>query len=272
MILDYSQFIKISGEEGIVNFQAVNYTMDKLTEKKGFCPFCKKKINNEVYHEMNNNINWCTAVEYEHVVQCPQCGWWEHLYSFSSDDTDQGLRATSSELTQAILRTYDEDSKSVPVEILNKYIAENPEKIYGINDKKMEELVACVFKDFMDCDINLVGKSHDGGKDLILLNGDKQIFVQVKRRTQASKVESVSSIRDLIGASIIGEANACIFVTTADHFSKPAQNAAQKVVEKKVLDSFELIDYHRFVDMLKLQRENYPRQWEQLLQIKKINK
>lgn len=58
------------------------------------------------------------------------------------------------------------------------------------------------------------------------------------------------------------------FVTTANHFSKSAQDAARKVVEKNILDSFELIDYQRFVDMLNLQRENYPRKWESLLRIK----
>lgn len=54
------------------------------------------------------------------------------------------------------------------------------------------------------------------GKDLILLDGEKQTFIQVKRRTQAQKVEPVSSIRDLIGASVIGDADACVFVTTAE--------------------------------------------------------
>lgn len=268
MIFDYSQYIESRGDEGIVNFKTVDNTLKKLEEKRGFCPFCKKKIDNRIYYKKNNKIEWCSAVEYESVIQCQLCGWWEHSYTFSSDDICDGLRATSVTLTQAILRSYDIDSKIVPIDILNKYIAKHPEKIYGINDGKMEELVASVFKDFMDCEIKIVGKSHDGGKDLILLNGEKQTFVQVKRRTQANKVENVSCIRDLIGASVIGDADACIFVTTADHFSKPAQVAVQKVVEKKILDSFELIDYHRFVDMLNLQKENYPREWENLLRIR----
>lgn len=116
MILDYSKYIKSKGEEGIVNFHTVNNTLERLNEKRGFCPFCKSKIDN--------------------------------------------------------------------------------------------------------------------------------------------------------GASIIGDANACVFVTTADHFSIHAKNAAQKVVEKKILDSFELIDYHRFVDILKLQKKSYPKEWEQLLRLK----
>lgn len=42
----------------------------------------------------------------------------------------------------------------------------------------------------------------------------------------------------------------------------------KKVVEKNILDSFELIDYQKFVDMLNLQRESYPKEWESLLRIK----
>lgn len=61
-------------------------------------------------------------------MQCTRCGWWEHSYTFSSDDIDEGLRATSTELTQAILRSYDIASKNVPIEVLNRYIAQNPEK------------------------------------------------------------------------------------------------------------------------------------------------
>lgn len=268
MILDYNQYIKESGEEGIVNFTKVKNTLENLQIKSGYCPFCKKKIKNQVYYKWNNKIRWCSAVEYEIVIQCPDCGWWEHSYTFQSDDIDEGIRATTLELTQAVLKKYELDSKSVPIEILNQYIVQHPDKIYGINDKKMEELVASVFKDFVDCDITVVGKSHDGGKDLLLLDGEKQTFIQVKRRTQAQKVEPVSSIRELIGASILGDANACVFVTTADHFSKPAQDAAKKVVEKKILSSFELIDYNRFVNMLNLQRKDYPNKWEEILRIK----
>lgn len=35
MILDYSQYNKYKGEDGIVNFEYVNNTLDKLKEIKG---------------------------------------------------------------------------------------------------------------------------------------------------------------------------------------------------------------------------------------------
>ena len=37
------------------------------------------------------------------------------------------------------------------------------------------------------------------------------------------------------------------FITTVDYFSKPAQEAI-----KRVLNSFELIDYNNFINMLQL--------------------
>ncbi|MFQ7273264.1 MAG: restriction endonuclease [Blautia producta] len=60
-------------------------------------------------------------------------------------------------------------------------------------------------------------------------------------------MEHVFSVRTLIGASLLGDADFCIFITTVDHFSKPAQEAI-----KRVLNSFELIDYNNFINMLQL--------------------
>ena len=211
-------------------------------------------INKEIYYKQNNNIEWCLAVEYESVIQCQDCGWWEPSYTFTSDDVDEGLRATSLEVTRAVLREYNLNSNEIPIDILNNYIKKNPSRLYGINDKKMEELTGAVFKDFYDCEI--------------LLDGEKQTFIQVKRRTCEDKVEPVSSIRDLLGASMLDGANSCIFVTTADHFSKPAQKAAIKAEEKGLVEKFELIDYSRFVEMLKLQKFTLPNIWESILQIK----
>lgn len=64
---------------------------------------------------------------------------------------------------------YHEDSLSVPIEVLNDYIYKNPEKIIHIHDKKMEELVGSVFSSFYNCEAKIVGKSSDGGVDVILV-------------------------------------------------------------------------------------------------------
>lgn len=40
----------------------------------------------------------------------------------------------------------------------------------------MEELVASIFRDHYDCEVQVVGKSNDGGVDLILINFDFNKF------------------------------------------------------------------------------------------------
>lgn len=51
----------------------------------------------------------------------------------------------------------------------------------------MEELVASVFRDFYECEVEVVGKSNDGGVDVIVIDSDNPIMVQVKRRRNSIK-------------------------------------------------------------------------------------
>lgn len=44
MILDYNQYIKESGKEGIVNFTKVKNALENLQIKSGYCPFGKKRL------------------------------------------------------------------------------------------------------------------------------------------------------------------------------------------------------------------------------------
>lgn len=169
-----------------------------------------------------------TFDEKEIVTQCPICGWWEYVYSNNSDAIIDCIRARNLEIKTAILRKYDVDSKHVPIQILNDYISKKPDRIYSIHHKKMEELVQTIFSNFYNCEVELVGKSHDGGKDLIMINSDRPTIIQVKRRTQADKVEPVSSIRELLGVTLLSESSSCIFVTTADHFSSMAIEEVEK--------------------------------------------
>ncbi|MBL0107096.1 MAG: restriction endonuclease [Ignavibacteria bacterium] len=50
--------------------------------------------------------------------------------------------------------------------------------------------------------------------------------VQVKRREKIDKTESVSTIRDFLGAILLGDYPKGIVVSTADKFTKPAQKSS----------------------------------------------
>jgi restriction system protein len=271
LILDYSDYIYREGADGIENGRFKENNIDLFYSEKGICPFCKIKINNNIFHESRNSYpQWLNGSfqEWESVNKCPICGWWEHIYNNSSDAINDGIRLSEIKIHTAILRQYDVNSKIIGIDILSEYIKKNPDRIYNIHHKKMEELTQAIFKEYYNCEIELVGKSHDGGKDLILINSDQPTIIQVKRRTRANKVESVSSIRELLGATILSKAKSCIFVTTADHYSPMAIKEANMAMEIKAVEKYELIDYKRFIDILNLHKivEKVP--WKKLITLK----
>ena len=92
-----------------------------------------------------------------------------------------------------------------------------------------------MFSDFYpSCKVIEFGKTRDGGKDGLLIDGNgKHFLIQVKRRTKKNHTEGVDAIRSLIGvAAITDNVDGCIFVSTADHYSSYAEEAAQKAVDK----------------------------------------
>lgn len=59
----------------------------------------------------------------------------------------------------------------------------------------------------------------------------------------------------------------CIFVSTADHFSKPAKEYASNVINKNIVDTFDLIDCKGFLRMADLVRDKLPDVWTKLLKL-----
>lgn len=272
MIFDYSDYISSKGEMGIVNYETVEKGKAFFSHKP-ICPFCKKTIINTVFSKSDNTKNdWLFGSFYqsETVVQCPVCGWWEHKYTNSSDAIVDGIRANDIEINTAILKKYNDNDSKVPIDLLRTYIATHPDKIYGIDAHKMAELVRAVFSDFYSqCKVIPFGKTRDGGKDgLIVDGGGKQTILQVKRRTSPSATEGVVPIRELLGVAMLEENPVgCIFVSTADHFSREAQNAAQRAVALNRVDCFDLYDCKSFLQLLNITKNEPPKIWERLLKL-----
>ena len=114
-------------------------------------------------------------------------------------------------------------------------------------------------------DFNVVGKSSDGGIDVIVLDSDEPMLVQVKRRTKKGSTEAVKEIRDLIGASVIESRRRLMFVTTADKFSRDAIEARNTVIENGAVEEFELIDFEKFAGLLQLNREEKRPPWSDVI-------
>lgn len=272
MILDYSDFIYREASKGIENHNFREKNINLFYDKKGICPFCNVEIDNRIIENSDDHpdADWLfgTFHEWEYVSRCPQCGWWEYIYQNSSDAILDGIRLSELKITTSVLRKYEIDDKNISINVLSKYIKDNPDKIYNIHHRKMEELVQSVLKEHYDCEVKLVGKSHDGGKDLILIYNDNPTIIQVKRRTKPNMTKGVSKIRELLGTTILAEANSCMFVTTAEHFSPMAIEEAKKAEEIKVVDKFDLVDCQRFLDMLQLHTITDNEPWLKALQLK----
>jgi restriction system protein len=250
-ILDYSEVLKVNGHQDRGE-QAQGSTELFFERSQNTCPFCK--IETERVHEDAQNIypDWLDGGLFsarEHVMQCKKCGWWR----LRCDKLTTGeIEAQSVEVSSAILKSYDLSSKEIPIDILRDYLRTHSEDVIHIHDGRMERLVQSVFREHFSCDVEHVGKSHDGGIDLILINADSPTVVQVKRRKSLDHIESVSGIREFLGATILGKSKNCIYVSTSGKFSEPAIKAANNAVQLGAVESYELYDFDRFFDVLNL--------------------
>jgi hypothetical protein len=265
LILDYSDYSIFENRYGL---NSPNSKRENYYGKIGWCPFCSKDAT-KFYNKSDSFTYdfgpWREICEM--VWQC-DCGWWQiDYYSYMEDEPR--FKDWEKIIYSSELRKFFVGDKNIPIKILRSYLEKYEEKVYQINDKKMEELVASIFREHFQCEVKEVGKSHDGGIDLIMIESDQPTIIQVKRRKSPNMTENVKEIRDLLGATLLSGSKKCIFVTTANHFSPDAINSRNVAIEKGIVESFELFDHRRFFDMLHLYRTDLSETWKQFLQFEK---
>ena len=108
--------------------------------------------------------------------------------------------------------------------------------LYGIDPYKLEDIAQIVFSAYYDCEVKHVGKTGDGGKDLIIVQSDDPILVQVKRRTNSEHIELVKGIREFVGTMYIEGANKGIYLSTAKEFSKGCKETAADLINNRKFD------------------------------------
>lgn len=262
IILDYSDYSIFKSEYGL---NSHNSKPEYFYEKLGWCPFCKKNAV-KGYDKSDSFVYdfgpWREM--HEKAWQC-NCGWWQ-IYFYSYMEEEARNKDWFNVVYSSQLKKFTVGDKNVPIHTLRSYLETNEEKIYSINDGRMEELVASVFREHFQCDVEVVGKSHDGGVDVLLVESDNPTIIQVKRRKSPNRTESVKEIRDLLGATLLSGSRKCIFVTTADHFSPDAINSRNVAIEKNIVESYELFNYNRFLEILKLCQIDVSTVWRNLLQ------
>jgi restriction endonuclease Mrr len=231
-------------------------------KKRGYCPFCHTAIQN-VYKNQKSATLGADLFETIDIWEC-DCGFWEAFSSFT-EEKDLITEIDSKnwqKLYYSKVASVEDSKKEKAVKQLVSEIKNNSARLYSIDPLKFEQIAQYVFSAFFKCEVEHVGKSHDGGVDLLIVNSDKPILVQVKRREKANSVESVSTVRDFLGAMYIKNNFNGIILSTAKSFSKPSQKVILDLKSQNRLESFELFDFSRFCSILNVVDLSRKNNWE----------
>ncbi len=207
------------------------------------CPYCGSDVKN-IYAEIAWHEYWEELWGW-YGYECTGCGWW-----WNYEESGNWGSASPAVHVGSLYKTQEP-----PIELLAaiKAVDADLRILYKMNPTKFEQFVGGILKEFYDCEVLHVGKSHDGGIDLILLDSSGgKVPVQVKRRTSRSKTESVSLIREFRGAMLLHGYNSGMILTTADHFSKEAIEASQPKPHHSLQQCVDLIDARRLLDIMGL--------------------
>lgn len=276
-IITYNEYltlkVEISTAKSEINyeddeFSLVNYYSDDFDNPT--CDICHSKLEivflerKEMKIGKNDYLN-----QIYKVYECQCCGWWKLLdykgYGEVENNQELGLDDFLKTLNKGIIKSYNINDKTIPIDILNNEIKKKPELLYSIHSKSFELLTCDVFSDFYQCEVQHCGKSHDGGIDLFMICSDDPILIQCKRREKPNKIEPISAIREFIGTLFIEGKNKGIYVTTAKDFSREAKKMINEQLYERKFDRFDLINYNDFVSMHNFVNNNIVKPWENIL-------
>jgi len=135
--------------------------------------------------------------------------------------------------------------KDINLEI-KKYFKKYPDKLYKINPRKFEELIASILEDF-GFDVELTKASRDGGRDIIanIRNAVSNYltYVECKRYAPDNKID-VKIIRQVSGVHNFHRPSKSLIVTTSS-FTPDA------IKEASILkDQIDLKDYNNLKEWL----------------------
>lgn len=225
--------------------------IQKFFNNNNVCPFCSTKLE-KVFLGYYSEPRGRDIFEKGEVLECPKCNWWTYKTRFLEEtDLDDSVQALYWDAKYyGISKKYDISDKMIPIEALTMELKKKPEILYGINPYKLEQLSQEILKGVYDCEVHHVGKTGDGGIDLIVLESNEPILVQVKRRENPEHVELVKGVREFVGTMFIENRRKGIYISTAKSFSKGAKDVTEKLLNDRKLDYFELIDYDKLCSLI----------------------
>ncbi|MGY3993054.1 restriction endonuclease [Aeromonas veronii] len=227
--------------------------------KTGLCPVCNSLLKN--YHSKPQFADedyrppepW--LIMHSILCICSLCYWWHSTKVGKINGV--GLNTYSPKMHYPVLEEIDISSNAIAIDELKLILLKNWEDRKNICAGAAESLVQSILKEHLSCDVHTStanANAPDGGIDLHVCskNGNIISAVQVKRRISRHS-ESVSEVRNFVGAMEIEGINKGIFVTTADRFTKSANDIPEKLKAANSRLELQLIDGQRLFELLKCQ-------------------
>ncbi|MDZ4063327.1 MAG: restriction endonuclease [Coriobacteriia bacterium] len=265
-VLDYSEYLEDCAQRVTILSSTIEERPANLETffRLGNCPLCASAAKSVLTAVESSILFPGSGRTLRQAAWECECGWWQ-TYVDQWDD-DVGFSGRYQRTRSAIVCHFDVADDGLPLQTLERYLANHPDALGSISKRKMELLVGSVFSQHRECEVRHVGCTGDGGIDLFIVAGDELSLVQVKQRETGSRrwsAEPAQSVREFLGATLLKGGRSCIFVTTANRFTAPVTEAASVALARQLVDSFELVDRRRFLELLDLVHEGRTGTWEQ---------
>jgi len=218
------------------------------------CPICKSKL------LIDGDPWWVLYCEND------KCGWWANF----PPPQPSGFHSIKSTYKWSLIKKYNIDDKNIPIAHLSNYLRNQPEKIPDVHTIAFEKLIQDFIKDvYRPIELIHIGQPHDGGKDLYgILSNDEPFFVEVKRRKNNKKVESIDTVRKLIGVMVHDGVKKGIVVSSAKGFSPKAKELALPKSNSLTNYALDLISFDEIAKWLKIRKNEDNKYYRKIIKPK----
>lgn len=183
------------------------------------CPYCKSRIIRAGWHLQGRHQDSFATFR---LRSCEYCGYWQF------HEQSQNPLWTHMQWNSYVSRARSFES-SLEQEIstdLAQALRRNRSNWVHFDARRFERFVGSVIKaNAPDTEVIHIGQSHDGGVDLLLIRGQTDTLIQVKRRLN-ERAESVDTVRNLLGVMYHDRSLRGVVITTAHRFSPAAKDLA----------------------------------------------
>jgi len=188
----------------------------------------------------------------EKAVECRGCGNWKGIFETS---------ISSKEWLLPFIRDFCPHTQVPALTALLDEVQAKPRRVFSTTPKQFEIFVGSVLSSFINCEIYHVGRSRDGGIDLVAVGADQPMMIQVKRRESPNAVEGVDVVRLLFASMFVRGAKNGMLVTTAHRFTKDANDWVHLPALRDNSYQIDLVALDRLLHMTKSVRTGDSPPW-----------